>query len=331
MNLDVFKGDGFSLQSLTDIVVKLPYAPTRIGRLGLFVASGITTTSIEVESKAGTLSLVANKDRGVPGSNIIVPKRELRTFRTMHLPQPVSMMADEVQNIRAFGKESEEELATDRLSEKLAIATGNLDVTAEWHRMGAIKGIVYDSDGTTAITNLFTEFGVAQNTHNLVLSVTTTSIITECLAIKRKIEAELGGMMYTNIRVLCSSGFFDSFTTHAMVVDAYRLYNQSSMLRSDNRSGFQFAEMTWEEYRGNVSGQEFVEANCAYAIPEGVPGMFVTKYAPANYMDTVNTVGLPRYAARESMDFNKGVNFEVQSNPLHLNLRPRAVVKLTKS
>ena len=46
---------------------------------------------------------------------------------------------------------------------------------------------------------------------------------------------------------------------------------------------------------------------------------------------TVNTIGLPRYAARESMDFNKGVEFEVQANPLHLNLRPRAVVKLTKS
>ena len=331
MNIDVFKGDGFSLNSLTDIVVKLPYAPTRIGRLGLFVASGITTTSIEVESKGSTLSLVANKDRGVPGATVNISKRELRTFKTMHLPQRVVMMADEVQNIRAFGKESEEEIATDRLTEKMGLATGNLDVTAEWHRMGAIKGIVYDYDGTTPITNLFTEFGVAQNTHNLVLSVSTTSIITECLAIKRKIEAELGGMMYSNIRVLCSAGFFDSFTTHAMVVDAYRLYNNSSILRADNRDGFYFAEMVWEEYRGNVSGQEFVEANCAYAIPEGVPGMFVTKYAPANYMETVNTIGLPRYAARESMDFNKGVEFEVQANPLHLNLRPRAVVKLTKS
>ena len=67
----------------------------------------------------------------------------------------------------------------------------------------------------------------------------------------------------------------------------------------------------------------------AYAYPEGVPGMFQSKFAPADYMETVNTQGLPFYAKMETMPFNKGVIGEAQSNPIHFNSLPEAVIKLS--
>ena len=57
---------------------------------------------------------------------------------------------------------------------------------------------------------------------------------------------------------------------------------------------------------------------------------FITRYAPADYMETVNTIGLPLYAKQELMRMNKGVELEAQSNPLNLRTKPRAVIKLTK-
>ena len=50
---------------------------------------------------------------------------------------------------------------------------------------------------------------------------------------------------------------------------------------------------------------------------------------PANYMETVNTIGLPYYAKQEPMDFDKGIEVETQSNPIHLCTRPAAICKLT--
>ena len=58
--------------------------------------------------------------------------------------------------------------------------------------------------------------------------------------------------------------------------------------------------------------------------------MFTTYYAPADYTETVNTNGLPYYARQMLMDYNKGVEMEFQSNPLCINTRPNAVIKLTK-
>ena len=66
----------------------------------------------------------------------------------------------------------------------------------------------------------------------------------------------------------------------------------------------------------------------AFAVPEGVPDLFITRFAPGDYMETVNTNGLPYYASQEIMKHSKGVEMEAQSNPINLCTRPHAVVEL---
>jgi hypothetical protein len=64
-------------------------------------------------------------------------------------------------------------------------------------------------------------------------------------------------------------------------------------------------------------------------VPSGVSDLFVTNYAPADYMETVNTNGLPYYAKQEVMRMDKGVEIESQSNPISICTRPRSIIKLT--
>lgn len=331
MQIDIFRSDAFGLTQLTEAINLIPYAPTRLGQLGWFKTGGVSTTSVAVEMKQGVLTLVPAADRGAPGAVKTSPRGVIRQFKAVHLPQRVSVMADEVQNIRAFGTETETQLAMAKLNEKFEVARLDLDVTLEYQRIGAMKGVILDADGSTELLNLFTEFGVSQIAVDMNLDADATSVLTVCLGIKRSIEAELGALMYSNIRVMCSSGFFDAFVKHPAVVESYRRYQESIVLRSDVRAGFQFADMTWEEYRGSVNGSDFIGTDTAYAVPEGVPDLFVTKFAPANYMETVNTNGLPIYAKREMLPFDKGVDVEVQSNPIMYSTRPRAIVKLTKT
>jgi len=104
---------------------------------------------------------------------------------------------------------------------------------------------------------------------------------------------------------------------------------KADSLLGDRRQAFTFGGVLWVRYRGKVGGAAFVGDDEAYLVPEGVEDLFKSVYAPANYMETVNTLGVPHYAKLERLPFDKGVMGEAQSNPLHICTRPRAVIKLT--
>lgn len=329
MHFDIFNNDAFSVSQLSRAMVDLPHQPQRLAQLGLFSEEGISTTSVSIERIGSTINLVPSAARGTPGRPMTNDKRNLLSLTTVHLPQRATIVADEVQNLRTFGSETEVETAQNLMNKKLAKMRRDLDTTIEYQRMGAIKGQVLDADGATVLYDMHDIFGVGQTTHSLVLGTQATKVALKVVEAKRKLEAALGGLMYTDLRVLCSASFFDALVTHAAVEKAYDRWMNGEFLRAgDHRSGFFYAGVFWEEYRGNVNGLPFIADGEAYMIPGGVSDLFVTHYAPADYMETVNTIGLPYYAKQELMDFSKGVMVETQSNPISICTRPQAVIKL---
>lgn len=329
MMLDVFKSDAFSLTKLTEAINRQPYVPTRIGSMGLFTAKPVNTLTIAVEMQNGVLSLVPTAPRGSRGVNKNVQKRTVRDFRTVHLPQEVNVMADEVQGIRVFGSESETQTAMQYLMQKAAVARRDLDVTHEFQRIGALKGTVLDADGSTAIYNYFTEFGLSQQTLDMNLDDNATKVRGKCQTLQRMVEDKLGGQMMTGLRAFCGKTFFDALVDHPAVQETFKYSGANGELRKNQRMAFEFGDIIWEEYRGTVGGNAFIGDNDAYVYPVGVPDMFVTYFAPADYMETANTMGLPFYMKGEEMRMGKGMEYEIQSNPLHMNTRPEAVVKAT--
>jgi len=332
MHFDIFNDDAFTLSQLTLAMTNLPHQPGRIGQLGLFAEEGISTLSVDIESIGTTLSLVPAGVRGQRGTPVRNDKRTMRSFRCIHLPQSGAVNADEFQSLRAFGSETEVETAQGLLNKKFTKLKRNIDATLEWGRMGAIKGQVLDSDGTTVLLNLFTDFGVTQTTQDDVLDNTATKVKQKCTDVQRLIEAQLGGLMYTGIRNLCSPSYFDALTTHPAVEAAYDRWQSGEFLRTSQRDfggggGFWFCGQWFEEYRGKVGAIDFIADGEAYAIPEGVPDLFVSYFGPADYMETVNTIGLPYYAKQWAKEGGKGIELEAQSNPLHLCTRPAAIVK----
>lgn len=333
--LDIFNDDAFSLRSLTKAINETPYQPMLIGELGLFSEEGITTTSLMIEKRGTTLALVPAAERGAPGRPDSNDKSKLIPIATTHLPQRGTVTADMVQNVRAFGEESVLEAVQTIVNQKLGKLRRNLDVTIEWQRIGAIKGQVLDADASV-ILDLFTTFGVTQQTKAMVLTNDATKVKLKAVEATRLVETALGGMMHRGLVALCGEGFFDALVGHATVEKAYDRYLESEFLRTTQRNqqgnapGFPFAGVQWREYKGSVGGQDFIGDDDAYLVPMGVPDMFVTNFAPADYMETVNTVGLPYYAKQERMRMDKGVELESQSNPISICTRPDAIVKLTK-
>ena len=323
--LDIFKTDAFSAVSLTDAILKAPYKPGRIGALGLFRERGMVTTTAVVEQKDGQLSLIATSPRGGPASSIGRASRSARAFIAPHLERESKVMADEVQNVRAFGSENALEAVQQVVGERLTDLRAMHEVTLEYHRVGAIQGKILDADGATAIYDLFDEFGIVQQTSELNPDSDPRG---DAIAIQRLAEAELGGDPVTGYRAFCGDTFFDALVGGTKVKESLQ-YQESALLRTDLRAGFEFGGITWENYRGKVGNVDFFPTDAAFVVPVG-PSIFATYFAPADFLEAVNSLGLPLYAKMAfDSDFNRWVKIHTQSNPLALCLKPRAVVKVT--
>ena len=331
--LDVFNGDGYSLTSLTDTINKLPHKPMRLSDMGLFEEEGVDTLTVEIEEVNGALALVPTVARGAPGTVVVDDKRVLRNLAVPHLPQRGAVMADEVQGIRAFGTTTEKDSIDAKVARELQRMKDKLDVTIEWMKIGALKGLILQIDKAGAVTtlyNLFTEFGVVQQTVDMELSTAGTDVAAKSRAILRATEDELGAATYSRVHVFAGADLMDALIAHPKVEKFVINWNAGArFLEEDLRYvGLRIGNVYFEEYRGRVNGTDYIEADEGYAFPVGVPDMWKTYFAPANYIETVNTMGLPYYAKQKVMDFDKGVDFESQSNVLPICKRPRAVIKL---
>lgn len=330
MDTSIFNHDAFTLSSLTAAINEAPALPSRIRKLGLFEEEGILTTTFKVEKDVDTLALIPNQPRttttpvATGGST-----RSVRTFSTTHLPTQDIISADDIQNLRAFGTASDVETMRAFVDRRLQKMRKRIDATIEYQRVGAIKGQILDADGTTVITDLFTEFGIAQNTHALSLNNATADLRGEVLAAKEKSEEALGAEPNEGFHAFCGKQFFYKLIGHPQVQKSYELYEAGIMLRNDPRDGIPFGGVMWEQYRGAIAGTPFIADDEAYLFPLGVDQTFITRFAPANYVGLANTVGIPFYAKTEPTPLGKGQILEAQSNPLSICTRPRAVIKLT--
>lgn len=329
---DLLNHGSLTIESLTADINNLPFVPTRIRGMGLFTEQPINTTIALIGISNSKLTLVPNVPRGAPSQPKSLDDKTAKPFRVPHLPQRSTVMADSLQGARTFGASGQSEI--DSAARRVTALNGkhrrDLDFTIEYHRLGAIKGLILDADGSTMF-DLYTEFGVAQQTEDFALGTDTTKVLTKTTSVLRKIEKALDGIKPAGVHAFVGSAWFDKFISHPKVERAYERFQEGAKLRSDNRSGFEFGGIVFEEYQGDYGGVVQVAPNEGYAFPIGVPDMFITRFAPADYIETVNTDGLPYYSKAEPMKFNKGIEMESQSNPLNLNTRPAAVVKLTSS
>jgi len=325
---DPFAADGFTLTELTAAINNLPYRPGRLGQLGLFDENGISTLTAEVEEKNGVLALVGVKPRGGPPQPVRGAPRKLYPFTLPHLPEDSTIMADEVQGVRAFGSDNAEEALIMRRDERLAEMRANLEYTLESHRVLALKGSYMDANGDT--TSLFTTFGVSQQSLAMGWNPSATSSArTKATTLLSYIEDALAGVPFSGVRVLCGSTFWTNMLEDQDIKATYLNTMMAADLRGDPRLEFNWQGITWERYRGTAAVK--VPDAEAYAVPMGVPGLFITRFGPANYIETVNTIGLPVYAKAQELPLGKGWFLEAQSNPLNICTRPRAVIKLTTS
>ena len=340
ITLDIFNDDAFSVTNLTAAANDVPFVPGQVGKLGLFEEEGITTTTFAIESEAGSLSLIEPSQRGGPGETSDSPDRELRPFMVPHYQRDDSVMADEVQGKRALGSVSEVETIERLVEAKTARHYRSLDTTLEHQRVGALKGVVYSKSGRKML-DLYKEFDIERPAPFVMgLNSDATKLRSKCFDVIAETEDELDQETYMHIHALCGNDFWKALIEHKQVRETYLNTQSAAELRgSIHTERFEFGGIVWERYRSGrrakagVSDKDggdagFIMSDEARIVPMGAPGLFLTRFAPADYEETVNTEGLPRYVKQYAMANGKGRHLEVQSNPVSICTKPGLLRKL---
>lgn len=331
----IFRSDLFTASSMTAFIDEIPYVPQRLAELNLFAVDGIATTTAWIERRGTTLVLVGNTPRGGVGQNVTIDRRQAVPFQAAHLQLDDTIYADEIQNVRAFGSPDQMLGGQQVRDQRLTKMSQSIDLTLEYHRLGAIQGVVLDADGTTVLEDLYDKFGLSEPAAvSLELDAAWAvgdggAVLKRITPVLRAIDAELGGFQPSGYYAACGDDFFDELVGHPELGPQYQFQQNARDQAGDSRRQFIYGGVVWENYRG--SGAVAIADAEARLIPTGVPELFKQLFAPADTMAAVNTMGQVKYAmsAPDPSGHDKFITVSAQSNPITFCTRPLVLRKLT--
>ena len=319
----------FDCTEMTAAVNKLPARPFFFKPL--FEVKGVKTTTVSLDIRKGRIVLIRDSERNTAPESLAGrgAKREWKHLSCAHLAQMDTLAPEDLQDVRACG--APHPLSVCALNNPhMQHLYGNIAAP-----MGAIKGVVLDADGTTVLHDIFNTFGATKKTLDISFPKTAADdanpILTSILKAKRHVEAAMGGTPFDHIECIIGSDAYDMLTSHKLVREYFErwLSNRENFGNNDYRKrGFPYGGLTFVERSDVVGGQTMVAAKKGHVYPVG-PGIFKQYHAPADWMETVNTIGLEYYARMDEKPKGRGFDLEVQSNPLTLCTYPEALVELT--
>jgi hypothetical protein len=227
-----------------------------------------------------------------------------------------------------------------RLARKMMIHDVDMRATKEHLCMSALQGTTKDADGATLRSGA-TDMGVSLPSEvNYDFDVTTNDPNKITAGIIRTAENTLGAIKPLRWHALMGPTFADDMTHNADIKASYdrALAAMDTMaaaaglgdwrrMNTVRMPPFYYAGVWWEEYRG---GTDYIADTKAVIFPvfDGVQAEVVYPiwYGPADYFDTVNTLGRPMYARMMTSPAPERLApFEMQTNLLPFVTRPNAI------
>ncbi len=337
MHMDIFNNDAFGLSSMTAAVEKMPFVPSFLGSLGIFGAGeGVSTDTVTVERKDMILSPIKTSLRGTEPPMGSTEKAKLRSFAIPRVAKSDQVFAREIANVRAFGTESELQTAAQLIAQKQMKLRQEHELTMELHRLGAIKGVLLDTDGST-LYDYFAEFGISQPAEidfDLDNAAPARGALRNLISnsVVRPIARALGAAWNPGVRIIGLAGdtFYDQLTAHNDVEKTYINWLAASELRQGTAfQTFNFANVDWVNYKGTDDNSTVAMGSTKVQfIVTGVPGLYRRINGPGEDFETVNTIGRPIYSnlVRDEKR-NQWVQPEIYSYPLHMVTRPEVLLR----
>jgi len=334
--LNIFETNAFEAVTLTAAINRLTRQYGLLQQLGIFREQGVTTTTVALEDQGDVLNLLQTVPRGGDAIKNQTGKRKLYHVAIPHNPLEDVVLPADVQDKRRFGSETASETVFENVVKKLAVMRRKHEITREYRQWKALEGSIVDADGVELL-DLYTLLGKSRKAVDFVLGTATTKINDKIEEVLDHIDDNAEGETTEMPIALCGKTFWGKFINHAKVERAWDNWNsRSNMLGTDLRKGFEFGGVTWVKHIGHATWVDdagatqtrlFVPDGDVLFVPTGTNDTFLAANAPGDFVDAVNTVGLPFYARSEPRKFNKGVDIWTESNHMPYVTRPQLVVR----
>ncbi len=332
-NMDVFGADAFTMMSMTAAVDKVGFKPQLLGDLGIFDPVPVRTTTVFIEARGTDPALIQTTTRGEAPTKKGAEQRKVTNVETTRIATSDRVSADQIQNIRAFGSESEMQMVVNEVNRRQFLLRRDMELTLENMRLGAVQGIVYDADGSTKLFDwptLLSQSIPTEVDFDLDAATPASGVLRKkCNQVKRKMLRNLKGLGGGGVSIigLCGDAFWDDFTAHKEVRETFLNWAAAADLRAGNAFGaFRFGDIDWVNYRGTDDESTVgINTDKVKFFPRD-SGIFQTAWAPAETFDFVNTPGQPFYSwLVNDKDRNAWVDVEMYSYPLHVCTMPQAL------
>jgi hypothetical protein len=321
----------FTIAELSTAINRFPVQFGDLNAEGLFRDRPLRTRSVIIEERSGSLSVLPTHEWGGEGTVADKLARNTFPFAIKQTTHDDFVLPGDAQDIRAFGSEELSSIPAE-IAIRMQRMRAKHDITLEHKRMGALKGNVVNSDGTTSLANLFAVFGVTQVTVDFVLGTTTTDLHEKCQTVYQQIQDNLKGDVMNGVNVKVSPEFFAKLRRHPGVIDYVKTTAQADQFRRGQLTEIEVHGIIFQQYRASAGSlTRFIAANEGHAYPVGTMDTFATYYAPADFNETVNTLALPFYSKTWEKEGGRGVVLHSQCNSLPLCHQPGVLVKVTTS
>lgn len=331
--------DGEFFHNYTPLMELVPRQDNLLEQLGLFDKIYNQGTLIEVErveSQTDKMYAVARgADRQFAGTDL----SKTETFRVPLFTLDQVITPKDLQDLVAYNTPSAPQTVQDRVSRLVArIQRGHYDVHKRSMFTCLTSGVQYakDKDGNDMagyVKNFATTFGVGAlvTTANVDLTAAATDPV---MVIEKSARAHINKYIGNNaqsIQVIgiVGSGWFNGFTKHPLVKEAYSQYSSSQeplrdRLGGDNyRRTFTHQGITYIE-EPDVS---VVARDKGYILPLGVDDMFQLHYAPSDTIADANEIAQEAYLWVE--EFRRKVVAESEVAVTAICTRPELIVAST--
>jgi len=335
--MDIFNGSAFSTTSLSGMVEKMDYQPSLLGSLGIFEPEPVRTRNIFVDRIDGGLTLIPTSPDGAPPEILDGEDRDAVSLKIPNLTKRFTLFAHELDGIRAFGSETELMGVQREYGRRMARIRSDMELTHEFHRLGALQGILLDADGSTVIYDYSTQFNESiPAATSFELDIAGTDVHGICKDISRSMVRSGRGSFTsgTSIHALAGDDFYDALISHPNVEKFYLQQQAANNLREAQGAifeSFRVGGITFHNYRGTDDNSTVaIPVAEAKFFPVGARDVFKVAYAPMQSGQFVNTPGQPVYAINvPDRERNMWVKGEMYSHPLHICQQPRVLRKAT--
>lgn len=329
---DIFRGNAFSTTALTSAFRRnVVYEEQYLGSLGIFESMPVRNRAIFVERATdGGIVLIPTSPDGAPPEELGPDTRDLVPLRTTRLTKGFTLYARELQDIRAFGSESEMMTVQGEYMARAAKVRRDMEATHELHRLGALQGKLLDADGVSVIYDYFDMFEISEAPyvdfplrHEDSDSVNLRMFFTQFA--RNMLRA---GVLTPGARIgaIVGDEFYDLLVTHPQIEKLYMGWAGALELRNPAApfQAFSYAGIEWHNYRGLGDDSPIsIAPDEVRFFPIGMPDVFKKAMGPHESIEWVNTPGIDTYLVNIlDRDRNMWTRGELYSYPLYFCQQP---------